>query len=117
MAIPDWLWPDNSFRAEKSQSSHPSLETAEIENVTGVFGILSNSIRLEILSSLHSRSDPIPYTKLRESTSIDDKGQFNYHLRQLDQFVQDQDGEYTLTERGEIIVQHLLSETQAILDE
>jgi citrate synthase len=117
MAIPGWLWPDNSFHGEESPSSHSSLEAADIENATGVFGILSNSIRLEILSSLYSQSDPIPYTDLRESTSVDDKGQFNYHLRQLKQFVQNQDGEYTLTERGEELVQHILSENQVILDE
>jgi len=74
MAIPGWLWPDNSHRNGEAQHPHESLETSEIENATSLFKILSNTIRLEILVSLHEQSDPTSYTELRESTSVDDKG-------------------------------------------
>lgn len=114
MAIPGWLWPDNSVRNGKTQSSSAFPEASEIESVSSVFEVLSNTNRLEILASLHNQSDPISYTELRESTSIDDKGQFNYHLRQVEQLVQNQNGEYTLTERGEDLIQSVLSEDQIL---
>lgn len=110
MAIPGWLWPDNSHRNGGPQRPHESRETSEIENATSLFKILSNTIRLEILVSLHEQSDPTSYTELRESTSVDDKGKFNYHLRKLEHLVCIQDGEYTLTDRGEAFIQKVLSE-------
>ena len=114
MAIPGRLWPDSSVKNGKLQSSSAFSETSEIESATSVFEVLSNTNRLEILSSLHGQSDPISYTELRESTSVDDKGQFNYHLRQLEQFVRNQDGKYTLTEHGEELTQLVLSEDQIL---
>jgi DNA-binding transcriptional ArsR family regulator len=114
MAIPGRLWPDDSFGGDTEGSPDESFAVSQIETATDVFGILSNATRLEILASLYDRSEPIPYTELRESISITDKGQFNYHLRQLDQFVQGQDGRYTLTERGEKLVEEILSEDQIL---
>jgi citrate synthase len=112
MAIPGWIWPDNTARNENIQSSITFSEASEIDSVTSVFEVLSNTNRLEILASLHRQSGPISYTELRESTSVDDKGQFNYHLRQLEQLVRNQNGKYTLTEHGEELIQSVLSEDQ-----
>jgi DNA-binding transcriptional ArsR family regulator len=112
MAIPRWLWSDTGFVDQKTQPSGESLRESEIEDAISLFSILSDTTRLEILASLHSQSDPISYTELRESTSVSDKGKFNYHLRQLEQFVQQQDGEYTLSERGEGLMRDVLSEEQ-----
>ncbi len=109
MAIPGWLWPDDRYRDE-TQRPRKSLETSEIKHATSVFEILSNTTRLEILVSLHGQSEPISYTGLQESISVDDKGQFNYHLRKLDHLICTQDGEYTLTNRGETFIQRVLSE-------
>lgn len=96
------------------ESEDESFAVSKIETATDVFGVLSNSTRLEILASLHDQSEPISYTELRESISITDKGQFNYHLRQLDQCVQSRDGRYMLTERGEKLVTEILSEDQIL---
>ena len=110
MAIPEWLWPNSDFRGREIQRSSEPLETSEIEDATTVFEVLSNTTRLEILVSLHDRSSPITYTELRDSISIDDKGKLNYHLRQLDRFVHNQGGSYTLSERGEELFGSVLSE-------
>lgn len=112
MAIPGWLWPDNSLRDRKIPPSREFLEESEIESATSLFEVLSNTTRLEILSTLYNQSGPISYTELRNATSVSDKGKFNYHLRQLEQLVQNQDGEYTLSERGEELTQSVLSEDQ-----
>lgn len=112
MAIPGWLWPDSSFRDRQTQPSSNFLEGSEIENATNLFEVLSNRIRLEILGTLYSQSAPITYTDLRDATSVSDKGKFNYHLRQLDQLVQNQDGKYTLSERGEELIQSVATEDQ-----
>lgn len=110
MAIPGWAWPNSSSRNRQTRPSREFLEESAIENATSLFAVLSNTTRLEILASLYRRSDPISYTELRDATSVSDKGRFNYHLRQLEQFVQNQDGEYTLSERGEELMQSVLSE-------
>lgn len=112
MAIPGWLWPDSTAGTESTASPSDGLEASEIENATSAFEVLSHPIRLEILASLYSRSDAISYTRLRESTSVDDNGQFNYHLRQLELLVRNQGDEYTLTERGEELIAGVLSGEQ-----
>lgn len=101
MTIPDWIWPTDE-----------SLSGVEIEAATDLFETLSNPIRLEILASLSDQPEPVTYTELRESTSIEDKGQFNYHLRQLNNLIRNTEGRYTLTERGEDLVKNVLTEEQ-----
>lgn len=110
MVIPGWLWPDSDSRAATERAPGECIDPAAIENASDVFGVLSNTTRLEILTALYGRSDPISYTELRESTSVTDKGRFNYHLRQLDRLVRNRDGEYALTEYGEELTRSVLSE-------
>jgi DNA-binding transcriptional ArsR family regulator len=112
MAIPDWRWSNASFRDQQTQSSTELLQESEIEAATGVFEVLSNTTRLEILAALYNQSDSLSYTELRNSTSVSDKGKFNYHLRQLEHLVQNQDGAYTLSDRGEELMRSVLSETE-----
>ncbi|SER41069.1 winged helix-turn-helix domain-containing protein [Natrinema salaciae] len=109
MAIPGWIWPDNQY-GDREVHHSPSVEGLEIEHATSVFEVLSNTTRLEILVALHERSGSLSYTKLREVVSVDDKGKFNYHLRKLEPLVCTQDGEYTLTNRGETFIQRIISE-------
>ncbi|WP_339105956.1 citrate synthase [Haloterrigena salinisoli] len=109
MAIPSWIWPGNQY-GDKETHQSPSFEGSEIEHATNVFEVLSNTTRLEILVALHEQSESLSYTGLRESISVDDKGKFNYHLRKLKPFVCTQDGEYTLTNRGQTFIQRIVSE-------
>ncbi|WP_049923211.1 winged helix-turn-helix domain-containing protein [Halopiger djelfimassiliensis] len=55
------------------------------------FKALGNGTRLEILRALYERGRQSPtgggslsYSELRDAVGIEDKGNFNYHLRQLD---------------------------------
>ena len=109
MAIPSWLWPgDDSSSRTPDRLLDPETTTAsEIEDVSNLFELLSNETRLEILSALHSRTGPLSYTELRGETSIEDKGKFNYHLRQLSAFIDRQEGEYRLTAKGDRISQNI----------
>jgi citrate synthase len=112
MAIPHWLWPTEAPDDAPSPGSDPSLSAAEIETATDLFETLSNPVRLEILTALNERSEPISYTALRGETSIEDKGRFNYHLRQLDSLVCSHDGSYALTEDGEELVETVLADRE-----
>ncbi|MDG5821939.1 winged helix-turn-helix domain-containing protein [Natronococcus sp. A-GB7] len=72
------------------------------------FKALGNETRLEILRVLYEHrlqfghdEKSLPYSELREHVGIEDKGNFNYHLRQLkDQFVDGDDEGYQLTFAG-----------------
>ncbi|MFA9517448.1 citrate synthase [Halopenitus sp. H-Gu1] len=112
MAIPDWLWPTDDSHDIEVQDVDDTLSASEIETVTNLFETLSNPIRLEILTSLYNQTEPISYTELRESTSIEDKGRFNYHLRQLNQLIRNHEGKYTLTQRGDDLLENVLTEEQ-----
>jgi citrate synthase len=109
MAIPSWLWPgnDSSSRTPDRLLNPETTNTSEIEDVSNLFELLSNETRLEILRALHSRTDRLSYTELRRETSIEDKGKFNYHLRQLSDFIDRQEGEYRLTAKGDRISQNI----------
>lgn len=109
MAIPNWLWPDGGCERRTLRSSQESLDIFEIESATGIFEVLANPIRLEILSILYEKPDPITYTELREGVNVKDKGKFNYHLRRLEPLVWNQDGKYTLADRGETLIRTLTS--------
>ncbi|ELZ02645.1 DUF7347 domain-containing protein [Natrialba asiatica] len=116
MAIPHWLCSENHAAHEPSTAER-SLEANEIETVTDALAVLSNTIRLEILTVLYNRSEPISYTTLRESASIEDKGKFNYHLRRLDGFglLYSDNGTYSLSQRGETLTRDII-EAQALRD-
>jgi citrate synthase len=109
MAIPSWLWPsDDSSSRTLDRLLDPETTTAsEIGDISNLFELLSDETRLEILRALHSQTSPLSYTDLREETSIEDKGKFNYHLRQLSDFIDRQEGEYRLTAKGERISQNI----------
>jgi len=112
MAIPHWIWPTEGSDGGPGQGADPSLSASDIDAATGLFETLSNQVRLEILTALHERSEPISYTALRGETSIEDKGQFNYHLRQLDSLVRSRDGNYSLTDDGRALLETVLAERE-----
>jgi citrate synthase len=104
MAIPAWVWPhDDGDERDEPARADDWLAASDVEDATDVFETLSNRTRLEILGSLYGRSGPLSYTALRDSTSIEDNGKFNYHLRRLEGFVRGRDGAYALTARGEAL--------------
>lgn len=113
MAIPGWLWPEDHAEEQSElglSNVDKTPEATEIENATNAFGVLSNTARLEILASLYACAEPISYTELRESTSVEDKGRFNYHLRQLERLTRSEEGQYSLNQRGKELVQNVLTE-------
>lgn len=71
-----------------------------------VFDSLANETRVAILEALadahaDSPDDPwIEYGDLQEQAGVRDNGNFNYHLRQLDAFVEKRPAGYTLTRGG-----------------
>jgi citrate synthase len=82
---------------------------ATAEPVADALGTLADPARLEILLALADSETPLSYSTLRARTAIEDKGRFNYHLRQLrGSFVTDGDGGYTLDTAGERVVDTLL---------
>ncbi|RQH03396.1 winged helix-turn-helix domain-containing protein [Natrarchaeobius oligotrophus] len=69
------------------------------------FKALGNETRLEILRTLYERMQgdeaPLSYSALRDRVGVADKGNFNYHLRQLDgRFLEDDGDGYRLTFAG-----------------
>lgn len=72
------------------------------------FAVLANRIRLQILQTLGETSDQTSYsfTELYEAVDISNTSQFSYHLNELtDQYVQQTDGEYVISDAGLRIVQ------------
>ncbi|WP_158237411.1 winged helix-turn-helix domain-containing protein [Halegenticoccus soli] len=102
MAIPTWVWPGSA-----TASGRPFDQT-KIGDVSEAFGVLSNPIRLEILNAIYERESPISYTDLRAATSIDDNGKLNYHLRQLNRYIVNENGQYTLSEQGRRVIESLV---------
>lgn len=65
------------------------------------FGRLANATRLEILRALVLEDTPLSYGELFEQLTIDDRGQFNYHVRQLlDSYVLKSAEGYRLSQTG-----------------
>lgn len=116
MAIPDWTWdedvPGSDERSAVSAVCR-SFEPGDIDATTDVFETLSNPVRLEILAALAARTEPVRYTELLASVSIEDKGKFNYHLRELRELVDGGGGTYSLNRRGRELVAEVLSEDSA----
>jgi citrate synthase len=115
MAIPNWLWPDGDLGTEVQ--SNTLTETSELESATDTLAVLSHTTRLEILTHLYDQSRPVSYTELRGSVAIQDKGRFNYHLRQLEELVRSYEGKYVLTQRGAELIQSVLSEERLLIEE
>ena len=103
MAIPDWTWDDASAAAPPGRpSSPPATPLAE------TLSTLSHPLRLEILFALVRADDALKYSSLRAATAAEDKGRFNYHLRQLrDRFVARRDDGYAPTPAGRSAVRTL----------
>jgi hypothetical protein len=86
--------------SDSNDSEYPTTESTTQTNSTS-FSQLASANRLGILNSLALAATPVAYVELFEQTSIDDRGQFNYHLRQLrDEFVQITEEEYKLSQTG-----------------
>lgn len=93
-------------------NQEPHHDRTAFDRPEDPFKALGNETRLEILRVLYQRmqetgsgpgGEPLPYSDLREAVGVEDKGNFNYHLRQLDgQFVTDRGDEdgYRLTFAG-----------------
>ncbi|AZH27088.1 ArsR/SmtB family transcription factor [Haloplanus aerogenes] len=107
MAIPDWTWGDAP--ATDALTGRPSPSTSPpVDPLAETLSTLSHPARLEILFALVRADGPLDYTSLRAATSVADKGQFNYHLRQLrGRFVADRDDGYVPTTAGRSAVRTL----------
>lgn len=95
---------------DQTQSQAQTDDRTALERPADPFKALGNETRLEIIRVLYDRMQDagggfggaaLPYSALREAVGIEDKGNFNYHLRQLDgQFVADEGDGYRLTFAG-----------------
>jgi citrate synthase len=104
MAIPDWTWDDAS--APDAPTGQPSSPPAD--PLAETLSTLSHPLRLEILFALVRSEDALDYSSLHAATSVEDKGRFNYHLRQLrDRFVVRRDSGYAPTPAGRSAVRTL----------
>ncbi|RBI62492.1 transcriptional regulator [halophilic archaeon] len=85
---------------QNSGRSDPDADTIS-EAGRESFGTLANATRLEILDALATADSPLSYANLFERSSADDRGRFNYHLRQLrDGHVRKTDQGYELAQSG-----------------
>ncbi len=92
------LWWQTKFMTE---SSLVISESTPAE----AFGKLSHPVRVEILQTLATLETPCSFGELRSASSIDDPGQFNYHIRTLDgTFVNNTDEGYALSVAGHRLV-------------
>jgi DNA-binding transcriptional ArsR family regulator len=107
MAIPDWTWGDAATADAPTQRSSPPA----VDLLAETLATLLHPLRLEILFALVRADGPLDYSSLRASTSVEDKGQFNYHLRQLrGRFVVDRDDGYAPTPTGRSAVRTVLTD-------
>jgi citrate synthase len=91
---------------------------SSLEAISETLATLSEPSRLEILLALYDTDGPLAYSTLRDATTIDDKGRFNYHLRQLrDYFVTDEADGYVLTDAGRRVVDTVLTDDGIVSDE
>jgi citrate synthase len=117
MAIPEWTWgdaPAPDAPTRRSSSPSPSLSPSlqpTVDPLAETLSTLSHPVRLEILFALVRADGPLDYSSLRAAVSVEDKGQFNYHLRQLrGQFVADRDDGYAPTPAGRSAVRTLATD-------
>lgn len=90
----------------------------DTERFSEAFAALGDETRVAILEALvdarvETPDDPgLSFSELRERVGVTDSGRFNYHLGKLrDRFVEEVDGEYTLTYAGAEVVGAILSGT------
>ncbi|MFC6976218.1 citrate/2-methylcitrate synthase [Halomicroarcula sp. GCM10025709] len=96
---------------EEREPTDGVTERAAVEPVSETLQTLAEPARLEVLFALAAADGPVAYSTLRERTSIEDNGRFNYHLRQLrGAFVADGDAGYALTAAGERFVETVLAD-------
>ncbi|WP_254762284.1 citrate/2-methylcitrate synthase [Natrinema marinum] len=111
-----WTPVENRDVAGDSLIRTPVRSTA-LEPVSDTLAVLSEPDRLELLLLLADRDDPVAYSTLRASSSIEDKGRFNYHLRQLrDYFVAKGEDGYELTDAGRTVVETVLTDERLLDD-
>ncbi|MDS0476761.1 citrate/2-methylcitrate synthase [Natrinema sp. 1APR25-10V2] len=111
-----WTPVENRHVAGDSLVRNPVRSTA-LEPVSETLAVLSEPDRLELLLLLADRDDPVAYSTLRASSSIEDKGRFNYHLRQLrDYFVVRGEDGYGLTDAGRSVVETVLTDERLLED-
>ena len=71
-----------------------------------LFKPLGNEVRIEILWTLAQTSEPVPFTTLQEEVGIEDSGNFNYHIDQLNgHFIRNTPEGYELQHPGKAIIQ------------
>lgn len=83
------------------------------DSLEGVFSLVGNDIRLDILQTLWDsytddpspQPEPVPFSTLKDQVGVRDPGQFHYHLDELvPKLVTHHDEGYTLTDAGARIV-------------
>lgn len=90
---------------------------SDVSTKDEAFQLLSDGIRLEVLTALGETLDPggtspMRFSELRRRVGVDDPGQLNYHLDKLTtHFVRHTEDGYELREAGKRIVRLLLSGT------
>lgn len=99
MAIPGRTWSGASLDREQGDVDPAFLADR--------FSALSDPTRVAILQTL-ARERALAYSALRETVGVRDKGRFNYHLRKLTPFIEQDDGEYVLTTAGEQVIERAL---------
>jgi citrate synthase len=91
---------------------------SSLEAISETLATLSEPSRLEILLALYDTDGPLAYSTLREATTIDDKGRFNYHLRQLREYFVTDDAEgYALTDAGRRVVDTVVTDDGIVGDD
>lgn len=74
------------------------------------FSVLGDETRIEILRELGESDERLAFSTLYDRTSVDDTGQFNYHLNRLvGHFVRKESEGYVLSEPGRRVVEAVLS--------
>ncbi len=112
----DWTAVEDRYTAGDRLIARPP-QSASLEPLTQTLDVLSEPNRLELLLALYDSQEPLAYSDLLAASTIDDKGQLNYHLRTLrGPFVADTDAGYRLTDTGERLIDAVL-ENDRLLDD
>lgn len=92
------------------------------DDAAGLFKLLGDETRITILRELyrHWRRSPeepcLPFSTLYERVGGGDSGQFNYHLKRLeDRLVERRTAGYTLTPRGIYLAQLIADDDLSII--
>lgn len=76
------------------------------------FAVLGNETHIHIIQTLSNVDAPVAFTDLRERDGVQDSGQFNYHLGQLEgHFVRKTGDGYVLRQAANRVVEAVLSGT------